>query len=327
MSTDSNQPRPSKGRRAILLFNRRSGSLLRGDADRLEACFRDEANRRGLFLDVRYLGESGEFEEMIGAALSVEPDLIVTAGGDGTVKSVASGILDRASSSALGIIPLGTLNMVARDLGLPLEPEAAFRSVLDSQTMRMDAGYVNGLLFLVTAHLGLYPKLARIREHYRGRSLPVRLSGILWHALSLFFRYPPLMVRVEAGQDGNGELFRTWSAVVSNNPLNDQEAPIPVKETLDRGRLVLYISRDRSVWSVIPFTVRILLGGWKQKHSLYWIEARHFSIRLLKRKKATVMIDGELVRLRLPLEFRIAPKVLKVVTPVAGELLQDASRT
>src|SRR5689334_15320654 len=81
--------------------------------------------------------------------------VVVAAGGDGTVSSVASGIVD--SPAALGILPLGTLNHFAKDLHIPLGLREAVDVVVAGDIARVDAGSVNGRLFVNNVSLGVYP--------------------------------------------------------------------------------------------------------------------------------------------------------------------------
>lgn len=89
-------------------------------------------------------------------------DLIVAAGGDGTIMAVASEMRDR--KAAMGVLPLGTFNFFARGLGLPQEPQEAAEAILAGRAEKMSLATVNGQVFLNNASLGIYPSILKQRE-------------------------------------------------------------------------------------------------------------------------------------------------------------------
>src|SRR4051812_49788191 len=92
-------------------------------------------------------------------------EALVAGGGDGTINTAASQLVD--GDIPLGVIPLGTLNHFAKDLGIPLELEGAAKVVLDGSVCRVDVGEVNGRVFLNNSSLGMYPAIVRLRDRYR----------------------------------------------------------------------------------------------------------------------------------------------------------------
>jgi diacylglycerol kinase family enzyme len=91
-----------------------------------------------------------------------DAERIVAGGGDGTLNAVAAATID--SGKTLGVLPLGTLNHFAKDLGIPLDLEGAVGAIVAGHAVRVDVGEVNGHLFLNNASLGLYPRIVRERE-------------------------------------------------------------------------------------------------------------------------------------------------------------------
>src|SRR4029077_1356298 len=90
---------------------------------------------------------------------SAAPPLIVSAGGDGTVSCVASNL--QGTKTALGVLPMGTLNHFARDVGIPAELDAAIEIIAPGHTIAVDVGAVNEIHFINNASLGLYPDIVR----------------------------------------------------------------------------------------------------------------------------------------------------------------------
>ena len=96
-------------------------------------------------------------------------EVLVAGGGDGTINTAASVLVDR--DIPLGVLPLGTLNHFAKDLGIPLELEEAARVVLEGTECRVDVGEVNGRVFVNNSSLGVYPAIVRLRERYQATGL------------------------------------------------------------------------------------------------------------------------------------------------------------
>src|ERR1044071_1875072 len=95
-------------------------------------------------------------------ALGARPPVLVAAGGDGTLSAVADVV--RGTETALGVIPAGTMNHFAKDLGIPLDPGEAGQVIGTGRCIRVDVGEVNGRAFINNASLGIYADLVRKRE-------------------------------------------------------------------------------------------------------------------------------------------------------------------
>ncbi len=104
-------------------------------------------------------------------------DVIVAAGGDGTVSSVAAAVA--AAGKTLGVIPAGTLNHFARDAGIPTELDDAVALIKDAHTRGVDIGLVNGRVFLNNVSLGNYPRMVHERERLESGRRPRAIATAL----------------------------------------------------------------------------------------------------------------------------------------------------
>jgi diacylglycerol kinase family enzyme len=153
---------------AIIIVNTRSGEgrgqgheLSRRLAGRLQA---RGVHARSIAFDAHDHGPG--WRQRLDDALDAGATQVFVLGGDGTVLAVAGAVLGR--DVAIGIVPLGTANLLARDLGLPLDPADAVDALAKAEVRRIDVGRVNGELFLCASMLGLTTTLARAREAARG---------------------------------------------------------------------------------------------------------------------------------------------------------------
>src|SRR5262245_50993435 len=169
-------------------------------------------------------------------------DAVVVAGGDGTVSAVAAGLVD--SEVALGVIPLGTRNHFAKDLGIR-DVEAAIAAIASGATRRVDVGEVNGRVFVNNSSIGLYPEMVvqREAERWRGRS---KWVAMLRAALLRLLRFPLLHVAI--GLAGGVVSARTPFVLVGNNPYAFGVRELGSRRRLDDGTLGVYTLRSTSRW-------------------------------------------------------------------------------
>jgi diacylglycerol kinase family enzyme len=179
---------------------------------------------------------------------------VVVGGGDGTVSAAASAAAQ--SGLALGILPLGTMNLFARSLAIPLDMREAAEALAAGRVSAVDIGEVNGRFFIHHVTLGLHPRMIRIRERL---SYGSRL-GKIWATIQAWWmavRQPP---RLEARIRADDQHFsrRTAAILVSNNPWG--EGHLPYADDLRQGRLGLYVTTSRRWQDLLQLTARMTLG-------------------------------------------------------------------
>lgn len=238
------------------------------------------------------------------------PPVLVAAGGDGTVSSVADAV--HGTETALGIVPAGTLNHFARDLGLPVEPADAARVIAQGRSARVDVGEVNGSVFVNNASLGIYPKIVRERTHQQRRFGRSKRSAMLWATLAALHRSPLVDLRLEL-EEGVHDC-RAPFVFVGNNAYVLEGFDIGKRERLDAGLLDVYTTRRCSTGGLIGLALRALVGRLRQADDFIESKARTLRVRS-RRPRIMVAVDGELRLMETPLEFRSRPRALKVLVP------------
>ena len=260
----------------LLLVNPRSGDG-RPSADELRA----EAESRGI--QVHLLGD-GDDPAML--AREADADSLGMAGGDGSLAPVAEVALERALPFV--VLPFGTRNHFARDLGLDRDdPIAALDAFTEGRERRVDVGRVNGSVFLNNVSLGLYAQLVHRRESHRRRGEALaRLRALVLLARD----------RATLGLKVDGEPVETHVALVANNDYQLDLFSLGERTRLDEGRLHLDIAHG-----VLPST-------WEER------VAERFVIDS-ERGRLEAARDGEPTELETPLEFTIEPRALPVLLP------------
>ena len=182
-------------------------------------------------------------------------------GGDGTVSAVAASLV--GTEKALGVLPLGTLNHFAKDLGLPLDLEGAARALLAGRVTRVDAAEVNGRVFVNNSGLGLYPSIVRERERRRERHGLGKWAALAWATLTVLRRYPYLRARLSA--DGRTLSRRTPFLFVGNNEYELDAFRIGGRARLDGGRLCVHLARrDAGRLGLLRLALRALAGRLRE---------------------------------------------------------------
>src|SRR6266481_9305295 len=153
------------------------------------------AAESGAIARIQIAGSGVEICDFARLAVKEGAVAVVAGGGDGTVNAVASTLL--GSEVALGVLPLGTLNDFAKDLGIPLDIEAATRNIFQGRQVSVDVGEVNGRIFLNNSSLGVYPRVVLLQheEEQKKKGLN-KWVALAQAALSVLEHYSLLRVRL-----------------------------------------------------------------------------------------------------------------------------------
>lgn len=260
-------------------------------------------------------GSGSEIEEIARKEAHQGSAVIVAAGGDGTLNAVASALV--GTDAALGILPLGTFNHFAKDLGIPLPLEDAARTIVANHQVKVDVGEVNGRIFLNNSSIGLYPEIVKERETLRkrlGRSKP---HAMFWATMAVLRRHPFLDVHLQL--DDKEQRRRTPFIFIGNNAYEMEGFHVGTRARLDAGCLSVYLAQRRGRWALLGLVARALLGRLREAgdfealttHALR-IETRH--------RRLPVATDGEVMVMDMPLEYRARPGALRVIAPAPGSI-------
>ena len=292
---------------AIILINQGGGTAM-GD-DRIGAKV-DAA--------LRQVGITGKVELLDGAgvakrakeAVDAKAPLVIAGGGDGSISAAASAIA--GSYTVLGILPLGTLNHLARDLDIPFDIDRAAEIIGAGQERRIDVADVNGRVFVNNSALGLYPLMVADRDVQQkrlGRSKKFAMAVAATRTIARF-RHS----RVTLCADGDRLPIETPLLFVGNN---DYEIALPTvgkRAELNDGKLCVLVLKKKGRWGLFAAAIRALLGRARNEDMI-----RLDSVEELKvesgRSSLRVSIDGEVELMQSPLTYRIRKGALKVMAP------------
>ncbi len=235
---------------------------------------------------------------------------IIAGGGDGTISTVASAL--SGTSIPMGVLPLGTLNHFAKDLGIPATLDEAVHTAVHGVQKEIDVAEVNGHIFINNSSLGLYPHLVKGRD-----GLIERLGIGKWSAMALAFwrilgKFPLYTLTVEA--HGKATTAITPLVFVGNNQYDMSLLELGNRTRIDAGELCVYMAQCSGRFGLLVFALRAVFGTLNQSKNFESSVVRQIRIDT-RRRSLRVALDGEVMTLSSPLLYRVRPRDLVVMVP------------
>ncbi|MES2661659.1 MAG: diacylglycerol kinase family protein [Verrucomicrobiota bacterium] len=292
-----------------IVINSRSGDGIFQDIEqqaRLRQVFADHGHQ----VDLSVV-EPDQLESTLKEKARSAGEILIVGGGDGTITTAAR--LLHGSGKTLGVLPLGTFNLEARDLKLPLDPFEAAEKLLDAETIPIDLLKVNGEYCMCATVIGFYPALAKARENFHGRSWWVKSLRIVREIATVAVASPALDLTITA--DGKTYHRRTRLTAFSPGGYEESVGLIPERKDLASGKLTAYVSEHLSRGQMLRAAFGYLTGNLLDMEKMTKIESSEITINVKRRTSIPTMIDGEILRISLPCRLEILPRALNVLRP------------
>ena len=299
--------------RVTVLLNAGAGAFSGQLADEIRQELEGSFQAHGVSCDIRLVPGQLLSEA---AALAIEQakrgeiDAIVVGGGDGTIRTVAS--VTAGTETPLGVIALGTLNHFAKDLGLPLDMEAAVATIVAGRVVLVDLAEVNGEVFINNSSIGIYPYMVIDRERRRDRHKLAKWMAMVPAFFRMMKHFPRRRLRIQA--EGDSKPYRTPCLFVGNNKYSTDLFSIGRRERLDEGALWLYVVKPRNPVEFFWMVWRLCFGKLDAAKDLDTFVLSDVEITA-KASRLPVSLDGEIEIMRPPLTYRSRPKALRVIVP------------
>jgi YegS/Rv2252/BmrU family lipid kinase len=236
--------------------------------------------------------------------------IVVAAGGDGTINAVATALA--GTDRFLGVLPVGTLNHFAKDLGIPLDLESAVRTIKDGVVAAVDVGEVNGRIFINNSSLGIYPQIVSRREAQQQRLARGKWPAFFWATIQAMRRFPFLDLRIAF--EGQQMFRRTAFLFVGNNEYEIAGFNLGSRACVNAGKLGLYLTQRTGRFGLFRLAFHALFGRVDQEKDFDVFCVTEARIETRKRR-LLVALDGEVERMETPLQYRIRPAALRVLVP------------
>lgn len=291
--------------RTRVVLNSKAGTLLDLGADKTAREIDDTLTGPDREVEV-VLADGRKMAHAIKHAARDGFDTVIVGAGDGTLSYAASVLA--GTDVTLGVLPLGTMNLLAYDIGLPRDLKAALAALATAKPMRIDVTTLNGRAFHGVSGVGFFTQMAMAREagrHNSGRILGWFMA--LWKAV---MRSGRLSLEIEI--EGRRERIDAYAALVTSNPF---DAPGWHRSRLDTGLLEIHVAEERGALARIKAGADLLVENWRNNPGIHSFQARSVTIHGTRRRRAWVATDGEITRETLPLRYKVMPGALTLLVP------------
>ena len=298
----------------FLVFNRKSG---KGTADDFHAVVQAACGQAKRVLQVFEAKRSGDLTQAVQSAIARakrEGGVVVAAGGDGTINQVAN--LALAAGVPMGVLPQGTFNYFSRTHGISADTATAMQVVLNGRLRPVQAGTVNGEVFLVNASLGLYVALIADRERAKAKLGRSRLVALL-AALGTLARGARVW-DVDLQTAGIHQHIQATTVFVGNSAFQLNQVGVPEANQVAQGALAAVALQPMSRLAMVGLGARAALGRLAQADAVLTFSFSQMQLmpaRARSGQRVRVALDGEIRKLQFPLHFAVSAQPLWLMTP------------
>lgn len=297
--------------RAQLIYNPTAGQIWSSFAPEQ---VREYLAQQDWQVDLKPTAYAGQGAELARQAVRDQLDVVIAAGGDGTINEVVQGLAH--SKVKLGILPVGTTNVLARELKVPLNFQQALEYLPVAHTRVIDLGQMNRRYFLLMAGIGYDAELVR-DVNPQLKSLAGKIAVVFSGVMNLF-NHRPFKVKILL-RDARGKKRRlrrsAMQIFVSNAATYATDYKIAAEARMDDGLLELHIFKSKCFRDTLWALLAMLLRRHKE-----WADFDHYSVqavKILSRKPIPVQIDGDTVG-TTPVQIEVVPAALQILTPRIG---------
>jgi YegS/Rv2252/BmrU family lipid kinase len=289
--------------KATILINRGGGSV--GET----RAIRDALDASGIEGDVEVV-DGADLHQAAEKAVAEGVGLIVAGGGDGTISCVAGAVA--GTRTKLGVLPLGTLNHFARDLGIPVDLDEAAKLIASGRTRRVDVAEVNGRVFINNSAIGVYPLMVSDRDEQQEKLGRRKRLAMAIAAARTLLRFSSR--RLELTANDRRAQIDTPLLFVGNNDYRLELPGSGTRESLDSGELCVMVLRRKSRLGFLFAVARSLAGRERPADIAKLDDVRQLRVDS-KHSRLTISLDGETAEMETPLRYRIRPGALEVIAP------------
>ncbi|MGH6942591.1 MAG: lipid kinase, partial [Geminicoccaceae bacterium] len=302
-------------KRALFIVNRHSRAGM-SDLSAAQGVLRE----RGIGIVERSVESAEDVGETIRAGCR-EVDLVILAGGDGTMNAAADALAE--CGLPLGILPTGTGNDLARTLGIPTSLAEAAAVIADGQRHAIDLGRVNGKHFFNVASIGLAAELTR--HHTVERKRRFWLFAYVLSVSDAFRATRPFRARLRC--DGRERELHVIQISIGNGRHYGGGMTISEDAAIDDGMLDVYCLKPLSLWRLMTLLPSLRSGRLGRQSGALAMRGR--AIEVSTRRPMPINTDGELTT-RTPATFTVVPGAVSIFVPsshaVGREAMADAAQ-
>src|SRR6266700_1775294 len=298
--------------RVVLILNPTSGSSSiatnQNGAEDNETTIREALATQGIEPEVYYTTPEDAGEGLAREAAGRGAEIVIAAGGDGTLHAVAGGLVN--TMSTLAIIPMGTMNNVARSLEIPDSIAGACELITKGATRRIDIGTVNKHIFLEVAGIGLEATLFPAAEEIKSYGILSTISGV-FKGLDKLFAFQPTRYLISFDEH-RSRLYYAIQISVCNTPYYGARLRFAPRAVIDDGLLDILVYKNFSILEYILHGIAISQGRRPLEPKLVQRKAK--SLRIKSEQPVEIHVDGVYLG-HTPATIAVMPGVLRVRVP------------
>lgn len=236
-------------------------------------------------------------------------ECVVAAGGDGTINRVASHLA--GTDIPLGIIPVGTVNVLAREFGIPLDATEALNVVLQGQTQRIDLGVANDQPFLLMAGMGFDAKV--VSEVVPSIKELLGSFAYVTAGLQTLANYKPSVFHLRV--DGVDVHLPAWLVIVGNASTYAYQFAMTPDARMDDGVLDVLLFAERTALDRLTQIGAAMFGQHMHHPNVSYLRARHLLVEA--EPSVYLQLDGDTAGVS-PVDIRVLPGALSLIVPGEG---------
>ncbi len=290
----------------VILVNQGGGSAGDDARERVAAALRSA----GIEGEVELL-PGGELADRAARAVAEGATLVVAAGGDGTMSAVAGALA--GTRTALGVLPLGTLNHLARDLGISFKLDEAAAVIAAGHVRTIDVARLNERIFINNSAIGLYPLMVADREGQQERLGRSKRLAMFVAGLRMLVRFHHHRLKLTINEQRTEHVL-TPLLFVGNNDYRLDLGGAGQRASLSDGILSVIVMRRMGRIGFFAALVRALIGRTRPADMIKLDHVLALKVES-RRSQLTVSSDGETAQIVPPLDYRIDPAALRVIAP------------
>jgi diacylglycerol kinase family enzyme len=311
------------GLRVIVLLNARAGAANHRGANIVRTELEEDFQRFDVATECEFCSGwelKALAEKALASAREGKIDAIVVGGGDGSVRTVAATL--GGTGVPLGILPLGTLNHFAKDLGIPHDLEEAALVIAKGARRVVDLAEVNGEIFINNSSVGIYPYIVIDRERRRAHHKLAKWIAMIAAMFRALRHFPRRRLALSA--EGWTRPYRTPCLFVGNNDYGMDLFTLGRRRHLDQADLSVHVVKQRRPFGFFWMICRLCFGHATTERDIESFKLKELEVRS-KTSRLPVALDGEVEIMHPPLRYRTRPGALVVIAPASHHGEQAAA--
>jgi diacylglycerol kinase family enzyme len=290
-----------------VVVNARAGTVLEAGAEAFEARIVAAFQAAGCSAQVRMV-HPRELDDALALAIEDTGTVPVIAGGDGTLNGVLPLLMH--AGRPVGVLPLGTVNVLGRDLGLTGTLEEQIAALCKGEPVTLDVGSVNDRLFHSLSGMGFFSLMAREREYARRRFPFSRAMAFVMAATRSILFTRPITVAIDLGRGEERRLVEADAVLVTVNGFEGSEWRRP---RLDGGVFEVHILNAGGLYSRCKAALSVVSGRWRTSPDLLSFTGSEVTLTRRDKRRGHITFDGEVERKAGPLVYRLLPTAIRLI--------------